>query len=81
MPAKTAKAKTVPQKKQDKIKTVTKSEFIASVARSQGVTKKTVYDAIKLFEVGVVEILKQKKTVRFNEFASFGVSYHHERKG
>ncbi len=54
-------------------KMLTQSEFIAKVAKSQNVHKIEVYNAIKLIKLGASDVLKQHKSFRLFELASFNI--------
>ena len=61
-----------------KKKTLSQWEFISEVAKSQKTTKVAVHNAINLLKRGATDVLKQQKSFRLFEFASFNIV---ERKG
>ena len=60
--------------KKPKPQTLSQSEFITEVAKSQNVHKIEVYNAIKLIKLGAADVLKQCKSFRLHEFATFNIS-------
>jgi DNA-binding protein HU-beta len=59
--------------KKPKPQTLSQSEFITEVAKSQKVHKIKVYNAIKLIKLGATDVLKHRKSFRLFELASFNI--------
>lgn len=52
---------------------INQAEFIAEVAKSQNTSKRAVHSALKLIKQGIADVLKQRKSFRLHEFASFNI--------